>query len=62
LSKGVRGYQIYDEMALVWVGLDKLAMALEELVKSVEFGPDPAHGIKVKGFTVLDDTSNVPKA
>jgi hypothetical protein len=49
-------------MALVWVGLDKLAMALEELVKSVEFGPDPAHGIKVKGFTVLDDTSNVPKA
>jgi hypothetical protein len=62
LSKGVRGYQIHDEMALVWRDLDKLAMALEELVKNVEFGPDPTHGIKVNGLIVLDDTSNVPKA
>lgn len=62
LSKGVRGYQIHDEMALVWLGLEKLATALEELVKNVEFGPDPTPGIKVKGLTVLDDTSSVPKA
>lgn len=62
LSKGIRGYQIHDEMALVWLGLDKLAMALEELIKNVEFGPDPSPGIKVKGLTVLDDTMDVPKA
>lgn len=61
LSKGIRGYQIHDEMALVWLGVGKLPEALDELVKNVEFGPDPKPGIKITGLTVLDDTNNVPK-
>lgn len=49
-------------MALVWLGLDKLAVALKELIKNVEFGPDPTPGTKVEGLNVLDDAINVPQA